>query len=126
MKVLRSTVRSGALDALLDSLAAAKLRWVRWRGRESRSGATFFLRGLEARLETFKHLHELSCFVTRERTLACSWRVDGREVAQIEVEPGDATFEELLEAIGYALRLERVDYNEVEVREKPVVELEPY
>ena len=112
--------------SLADSLEAARLEYIEWRGRYSRTGATFFLQGLRARLRTSKYEHELDCRAIEPHTLMCTWTVNGREVGTIEITPEDSVYRELVEAVEFALRSERVEENALEMRDRPIVEVSPY
>jgi len=123
LKLLRELVfeRVGSERAftLLPSLETSRITRVKWVGRYSRSGSTYFVKKLDIELETGKHTHKLSCW-SSGGVWFCDWYADNEHMGVVEIRSYEKPVKDALNIIKFALTSETID-NEVELKKKPEV-----
>lgn len=124
IEIVRAATSSRRLLGLLDSLRMSQITRVRWKGRSSRTGLTYFVRSVEVETETGKYNHSLSCFAMDDG-LYCDWEVNGEHVGVIKIDYTNDLADDILDAIDVALRMERTEENEVRLDSRPDVVWEP-
>lgn len=109
----------------LRSLYGSTIVRVEPKAEESWSGLTLWVKGFNAKLESNKHVHDLSCMFIEEKgeiKAVCSWKMDGKDMGTLVLSESDPIIRKTIDIVETVWRLRSI--NGIEVTEPPqVIEL---
>ena len=108
------------IEALLESLYASEITEIRYKGRFSRSGLTYWVREATVVLETNKHTHRLEIRIVGGQLLA-DWMVGDEEIAILQFGLDDDIIVRVNEIIRATLAIERHEENVIVMNLHPSV-----